>query len=312
MRIKLKSNFGSGLIVSVAGLLAIAAPIAFCRAHSKPILFQPQSNYKFEVASIKPDKSAALGGLPRIRVNSAPDGFTVSGVNLLQLLSIAYGPPRSLLGAFNRDQLYFQNEPISRAPDWFRTERFDVDARMETSVADVLQKLSQPERDSARQQMLQALLEDRFKLKVHHETKELPVFALVIAKNGLKIHESNSSDAAPVGGGRGGPGSFEVRGKGGPIVAEGVSIATLVYFLSRQPLGRSVLDKTGLTGKYDFTLQWTPDDLQAATSEGGPPLDSPWPSLFTALQEQLGLKLEPQKGPVQALVVDHAEKPSGN
>ena len=314
MRISLKSNFRSELIVSVAALLAIAAPIVFGRAHSQPTLFQPQSNYKFEVASIKPYKSATSGGLPKVLVNPAPDGFTASGVNLVQLISLAYGSPTSfsILGTFNRDQLYFQKDPISRAPDWFRTERFAVDARMETSVADALQKLSTDERNLARQQMLQALLADRFKLVAHHETKELPVFALVIAKNGLKIHESKSGDAPSSGGGRGGAGSFEVKGRGGPIVAEGVPIATLVQFLSRQPLDRSVLDKTGLTAKYDFTLQWTPDDLQGPTSEGGPPLDSPWPSLFTALQEQLGLKLEPQKGPVQTLVVDHAEKPSGN
>jgi uncharacterized protein (TIGR03435 family) len=315
MRITLSSNFGSGLAVNLAALLAISAPIALGRAHSNAILFQPQSNYKFEVASIKPDKSATTSnGLTRVRVNPAPDGFTASGVNLVQLISYAYGSPTSfsVLGAFNRDQLYFQKDPITRAPDWFRAERFDVDARMETSVADALQKLSPDDRYLARQQMLQSLLAERFKLTVHHETKELPVFALVIAKNGLKIRESKSGDAPSSGGGRGGAGSFEVKGRGGPIVAEGVPIATLVQFLSRQPLGRSVVDKTGLSGKYDFTLQWTPDDLQSTTSEGGPPLDSPWPSLFTALQEQLGLKLEPQKGPVQTLVVDHAEKPSGN
>ena len=97
-------------------------------------------------------------------------------------------------------------------------------------------------------------------------------------------------------------------------MAQAVPIATLVQFLSRQPLGRTVLDKTGLTGNYDFTLQWTPDDLQraASTATDYVPPESAWPSLFTALQEQLGLKLEPQKGSVQALVIDHAEKPSGN
>ena len=317
MKIVPKPNFGSELIMSIAGLLAIAAPIVFAKPHAKPIYFQSQSNYKFEVASIKPDKSSTSGGgLPKILVNPAPDGFTASGVNLVQLISYAYGSPTSfsILGSFNRDQLYFQKDPISRAPDWFRTERFDVDARMEIFVADALQKLSPEDRYLARQQMLQALLADRFKLVAHRETKELPVFALVIAKNGLKIHESKSGETAPTGGGRGGAGSFVVQGRGGPIVAEGVPISTLVQFLSGQPLGRIVLDKTGLTGKYDFTLQWTPDDLQSpalyATQEE-PPI-SRWPSLFTALQEQLGLKLEPQKGPVQTLVVDHAEKPSGN
>src|SRR5579863_5445835 len=123
MKIVRRSNFGFELIISAASLLAIATPIAFGRAHAKPDLFQPQSNYKFEVASIKPDKSSASGnGLPRVRVNPAPDGFTASGVNLVQLISYAYGSPTSFstLGSFNRDELYFQSNPISRAPDWFR------------------------------------------------------------------------------------------------------------------------------------------------------------------------------------------------
>jgi uncharacterized protein (TIGR03435 family) len=311
----LNRNFRPTRITLVTCLLVIATSLAFVNARTNPNLYQSQSNYKFEVASIKPDKSSiASNGLPRVRVNPAPDGFTASGVNLVQLISLAYGSPTSfsLLGSLNRDQLYFQNNLVSRAPEWFRTERFDVDAKMETSVADALQKLSPDDRYVARQQMLQALLADRFKLTVHRETKELPVFALVIAKNGLKIHESKAGDTPSARGGRGGPGSFQVQGRGGPIVAEGVSLSTLVQFLSRQPLGRIVVDKTGLTGKYDFKLQWTPDDLAAATSEDAPPSDSPWPSLFTALQDQLGLKLEPQKGPVQTLVVDHAEKPSGN
>lgn len=323
MKIARKSRFKIQLLLNAALLLAIATPIAFGLVHATPNRAQPKSqnktalarDYKFEVASVKAEKSPTfLNGLPVVHVDPVPDGFTASGVNLLQLISIAYGPPGSLLNSFTVDQLYFQNDSISHAPDWFRTEKFDIDARMESSVVDELQKLSPDDRNLARQRMLQALLADRFKLTVHHETNELPVFALVITKSGPKIHESKPGDADSSGGGRGGPGSFQVKGKGGPVVAQAVPIATLVQFLSRQPLGRTVLDKTGLTGNYDFTLQWTPDDLQGAASTATDyvPPESAWPSLFTALQEQLGLKLEPQKGSVQALVIDHAEKPSGN
>jgi uncharacterized protein (TIGR03435 family) len=148
--------------------------------------------------------------------------------------------------------------------------------------------------------MLQTLLKDRFKLSFHSETKEVPVYALVIAENGLKIQRAipgdtypngfKRSDGAPVG-----AGDWSQPGK---FVGQGVPIAPLVQDLSEPYLHRTVLDMTGLTDKYDFTLQWTPVESQAA--------------IFTAIQEQLGLKLEPEKGPMQILIIDHAEKPSEN
>lgn len=307
---------------SAAGFAALAVAIAFGLITAVHGRGQSQtqntsanfSGIKFEVASVKPDKSSTVNGLIKVLVNPAPDGFSASGVNLLQLISIAYGQPNSfsLLGALNKDQLYFQNDPISRAPDWFRSERFNIDARMDVAAMDALQKLSPGDRNLARQRMLQALLAERFQLAVHRETKDLPVFALVIPKKGSKLREATPGDAdSKAGAGRGGAGSFQVLGKGGPVIADAVSITALVQFLSRQPLGRGVIDKTGLTGKYDFRLQWTPDDL-SNSPDRAPVSDSPWPSLFTALQEQLCLKLEPQKGPVETLVIDHAERPSGN
>jgi uncharacterized protein (TIGR03435 family) len=107
-----------------------------------------------------------------------------------------------------------------------------------------------------------------------------------------------------------------MEGNGGPVRGQGIAMANLVHLLSQQ-LGRIVVDKTGLTGKYDFTLQWTPDETQGPPSGppgigSTPPPESSGPSIFTAIQEQLGLKLESQKGPVEILVIDHAEKPSAN
>jgi uncharacterized protein (TIGR03435 family) len=140
--------------------------------------------------------------------------------------------------------------------------------------------------------MLQSLLADRFKLRLHYETREQPIYELVVAKGGLKL-KPLPPDQRP-GGGR------FVRGE---IALNGRSVATLAHFLT-QFAGRSVVDKTSLAGNYDIDLKWTPDDQQGTPDAG--------PTLFTALQEQLGLKLISAKGPVQVLVVDHAERPSEN
>jgi uncharacterized protein (TIGR03435 family) len=167
--------------------------------------------------------------------------------------------------------------------------------------------------------MLQALLADRFKLAVHHETKDLPVYSLVIAKGGFKLQESKPDETDPQG--RTG---MHISGSSGAMRGQLVSMASLAQFLYGR-LNRTVLDKTGLTGKYDFMLKWTPDQNQMqpaggfqATSGGAPGgqpalvADAGAPDLFTAVQEQLGLKLESGKGPVEVIVIDHVERPSGN
>jgi uncharacterized protein (TIGR03435 family) len=170
--------------------------------------------------------------------------------------------------------------------------------------------------------MLQALLADRFKLSIHRETKELPVYALVAAKNGPKLQEAKADATYPNGikGPDGVARGGMMRIGGGEVTGQGLPIANLTRMLSQQ-LGRTVIDKTGLTGKYDFTLQWTPDESQGPMfkgADGAPPGGNPappessGPSLFTAIQEQLGLKLESQKGPVEIIVIDHVEKPSQN
>jgi uncharacterized protein (TIGR03435 family) len=141
--------------------------------------------------------------------------------------------------------------------------------------------------------MLQTLLEDRFQRKVHLETKELPIYALVVAKNGTKVHAIKDEGDTEIGG-----------GDGHQFTARQVSMQVFAGALARQ-FGSPVLDMTGLTGVYDITLDYAHDDSAAADN-------GPGPSIFTALQEQLGLKLEPRKGPVEVLVVDRAERPSQN
>jgi uncharacterized protein (TIGR03435 family) len=159
--------------------------------------------------------------------------------------------------------------------------------------------------------MLQALLAERCKMMTHRETKDLPVFSLVIAKNGPKLVEANPDEITSI--------STSRNGASELITGKARSIADLARWLSVS-LGCPVLDMTGLTGKYDFKLEWTPDDAPTQPSAGGaasnppPPasVDSSGPSLFTAIQEQLGLKLESGKGPVEIIVIDHIERPSGN
>jgi uncharacterized protein (TIGR03435 family) len=155
------------------------------------------------------------------------------------------------------------------------------------------------------QQKLQALLADRFQLSIHRETKEQPLYALVIGKSGSKLQESQSKHDAR-----------HMMMGGGDFEGQGVPLEMLTAALSRQ-LGRPVIDHTRLKGHYDFKLEWTPEPGQSGGPlppgvEGPPPADLNGPSLFTAIQEQLGLRLESQKGPVDVLVVDRVEKPSEN
>ncbi|HUP05049.1 MAG TPA: TIGR03435 family protein, partial [Bryobacteraceae bacterium] len=157
------------------------------------------------------------------------------------------------------------------------------------------------------------------------ETKELPVYTLVIAKNGPKLQEAKSGDSYANGykrpDGRPVGGTFMRMGKG-EIDSQGTPMDFLVQQLARQ-VGRTVVDQTGLKGKYDFTLKWTPDPGTPAGMVGPPagggrapdnsaPPDTSGPSIFTAVQEQLGLKLESTKGPVEIIVIDHIERPSEN
>jgi uncharacterized protein (TIGR03435 family) len=174
---------------------------------------------------------------------------------------------------------------------------------------------------------MQALLADRLKLKLSHDSKELPVYALVVAKNGPKLQEAKPGDTYPNGikapDGKPAGGAGMMRMGPGQLTGQGLPMESLAQLLSEQ-LGRTVLDKTGLKGKYDFTMTWTPDPNEGmmrmgpGPGPGGPPNndaalpDSSGPSLFTAIQEQLGLKLDSTKGPVDILVVDHVEKPSEN
>ncbi len=192
-------------------------------------------------------------------------------------------------------------------PAWLQSDRYDIDAKPDSATAEQLLKLAPKERESVQQRMQQALLADRLKLKVHFETKEMTILALVIAKSGLKIHEAKPGDTyanglkGPDGKpfGRAGAGTFG----SGYMAGQGMTLGNVVGNLPNIT-GFLVEDRTGLTGVYDFTLHYSPVEP--------PPPDSTEPSIYTAVEQQLGLKLEPTKEQVQVLVIDQAERPSEN
>lgn len=181
---------------------------------------------------------------------------------------------------------------IIGAPDWTKSGgAWNIDAKVAGEGVGALGKLSREDRN----RMLQALLADRFHLKAHTEKRQMPVYDLVVAKGGPKLKEATAEEAS----------KSMLRGAvPGKIECVSMPLSSLPVFLNRE-LGRPTMDKTGLTGKYDFTLQFVPASKAATDETGGP-------SIFTAVEEQLGLKLEPAKETMDVLVIDSIEQPAAN
>jgi uncharacterized protein (TIGR03435 family) len=199
------------------------------------------------------------------------------------------------------------NQQLQNVPEWTISERYDIVAKVDAGDVPSFRKLTF---DQVRE-MLQPVLADRFKLSVHRQIKELPVYDLVVSKNGPKFAAAKlPSKKYPNG---------NLDRESNYINMEGLPMGSLAFALMRQ-LGRSVVDKTGLTAKYDLMLRWSPDEQATPMSNGPDNLrqgiaqspDSSEPSIFTAIQEQLGLRLVPSKGPVECVFIDHIERPSEN
>jgi uncharacterized protein (TIGR03435 family) len=273
-------------LVTLAMLGLASAKIDAQPQDSRATNFAPA----FEVASIRPNEPGRFA--PFVRTSFEPGGYSASHTTLLLLIKDAYGID------FNQ---------IVGAPKWSTFERYEIEARMDDATIGQLSKLNEDERKLAHQRMLQALLAERFKLAVHHATKTSSVYSLVISKNGPKLHEARLGEPS------GGVGVDYLDGR---MISHAAPMGGLVERLEAE-LGRPVVDQTGLTGRYDFTLQVAPWELRAlADGEGWidnvPPSVSAGASLMTALQEQLGLKLKSQKAPIEVLVIDHVETPSEN
>jgi|HubBroStandDraft_1064217.scaffolds.fasta_scaffold08707_2 bla regulator protein BlaR1 len=300
--------------IDLRAMAAVAGAIVFglmntpqSRAQSPAAASTPAP--AFEVVSIKPSHD----GDNRMMIRMAPGGrFEAHNIPVKLLLEQAYD---------------IKDSQISGAPGWLDSDRYNIDAKAEDSTADNQSKPDREAQQARLRAMLQGMLADRFKLTLHHDTKEMPIYALVVAKNGPKFHETTAPPFDPAASGPppgpGGPmqrGQIRMMGRG-DLTLTGVPLTQFADVLSRQ-LGRLVVDKTGLKGEYDFTLKWSPDEGQGQMFGGpggspdgrpaAPPPDANGPSVFTALQEQLGLKLESEKGPVDTIVIDHVEKPSEN
>jgi uncharacterized protein (TIGR03435 family) len=250
----------------------------------------------YDAVSIKPHKDDG-SGMMRIMINMGADRFAGTNVSLKMMLRQAYN-------LTTEDQIVGLTGAMDSA-------HFDVEAKMDAETVEAQKKLSKDDRNEQQRLMMQAMLADRFKLKVHHETRELSMYDLVIAKGGFKLKDADPNATYENGikgpDGKAHPGMMRMGM--GDLTAQAVAIPGLANFLAQQ-LHKQVHDKTGLTGKYDIELKWQPDEMPAESHEatGG----EVRPSLFTALQEQLGLKLDAVKGPVDTIVVDHVELPSEN
>ncbi len=239
----------------------------------------------FDIISVKPNKTTPGGAYGLVTTEFTADGFRGTNVPPHVLLLEAYG--------LHEGQLVGE-------PAWARSDVFDIQAKVAATGVAAFSKLDYDQRQS----MFQQILAERFNLAAHLEARELPVYALSVGRGGAKLKESPPDPALPAGARSGG----RVGMSTGRIFAQRITIPGLASILSRQ-LGRTVVDRTGLAAAYDFTLQWTADNGATAASTGE--ADAP-PSIFTAVQEQLGLKLESSKGPVPVLVIDHIEKPAEN
>ena len=239
----------------------------------------------YDVVTIRPNNS--LSGSTRMSTN--PGILTFTNVTIKQMLSYAYGIREGL---------------ISGVPGWAESAHFDISAKVVDPDMAALKAMTSPQRSA----MLQPILADRFSAMVHTEKKELPVFDLVILKGGPKFKEyvlpaGEDSKKGP------GLGSGSIHINNFDMTATGIPMTSLAETLARQ-VDKTVIDKTGLTAKYDLELKFTPE---GARMNGQPlePTDEA-PNIFTAVQEQLGLKLVPAKGPVPTLVVDQIKQPTEN
>ena len=298
-------RFGHKLVLSTksmlcaAALLAVAPAFVFGQgtaASSASTSPEYVPTLTFDVASIRQSNS----GYPMEVSGDSPlhaSTLKLTNNTVVDLIDMAY-PVSSY-------------SHILGGPAWLKSDRFNVQARSDSSVDEKLAKLSDDQAKLEKQHMLQVLLADRFQLKVHWETREGRVYALEVAKKGPKFREATARAS----------GSEEVKGTsdtplriyqqgdgvlGYEFIAQGCSMKELSDELAGQ-LAAVVVDKTGLTGNYDFKVQYHGTRSNMRTDDV-----STWPPLETAIEEQLGLSVKPAKGPVLFLVIDHVEKPSEN
>jgi bla regulator protein blaR1 len=321
-----KLNFSKKLLLTATGLAAIAVPVVFGLAHAMPSRAQSANaavRPQFDVASVKPcDKNSP----PPPSAGRGGGGGPASGrmdlpcSTVTHLIEVAYV---EFPDGVRQPRLAFKPLPIEGGPGWLKSDTVLISAETEASPTPTQTMMQGP--------MLQMILEDRFKLKVHRETREVPVYELTVAKGGLKIQHTVPGSCAPDNlqnvGRRPEPGekplcAMGMRRTDAPNVtiwSRGMTLNQICHYLDGIGIDRPLIDKTGVadTELFDIQLQFSIDDSTPGLhphdtgDDTGAPGGTVFPSLFTAIQ-QLGLKLVPAKGPAKFLVIDSVERLSGN
>jgi uncharacterized protein (TIGR03435 family) len=280
-RMAYELDWSRRLLLIALGALVVTGPLAvgICAPASQTVAPSKQA---FDVASIKPNKTGARNsGFRRFKGGQ----LDATNITLKMLISFAYDVP--------------QNQIVG-GPAWVDSERYDVLAKPEESAS------GNPAMALTRQRT-QALLADRFQLTLRKDFKILPIFELVVAKGGPKNLQPPAKEGEP-----------DLITNGHHVACRNASMEFFAKVFLTGQTGRPVVDKTGVDGSFDFAMDWTPDEAPPARAaadgndERAAPTEFSGPTFFTALGQQLGLKLEAAKGPVQVFVVDHAEKASEN
>jgi bla regulator protein BlaR1 len=270
------------VLVAAVGIAAIVGPLAFGTIDA-PLLDAQSSGTgqvapAYEVTSVKVDPDGDIN--KPVRMFEPPNGLAIENMTPELMIREAYG---------------VKSYQIIGAPTWVGEREYNVEAKLSDAEAAKLAALTKEGQRAERAMLLQSLLADRFKLSVHHETRQGPALALVVAKGGPKFTEAGAD-----------PSKRAVTMGGGEPILDGAPMATFVTLLS-QVMGQNVLDHTGLTGKYAFAIPWTPDEFQITTDNVETAT-----SIFTVLPEKLGLRIESVKAPLDMIVVDHVEQATPN
>lgn len=294
-------DFARKFMLTAATFLAIAVPVTFGLFHATPSQAQPQAEEasaaipELESVSIKPNNNPNHLQNARVMFSLKDGSFIARGITLRTLIEMAY---------------QVQESELTGGPDWLDSSRFDIDARLNSARSAAITHAGPKGANFDDRLFLKTLLTDYFKVAVHQESRNLPVYELVVDDGGSKLQLTKEMGMSNLG--------------KGELVSQGVPIELLANQLSIR-LGRTVVDRTGLKGFYAFNLHWTPDpnehvrEMQMVSRHAGDALAVPpaadqtrTPNLLTAVQEQLGLKLDAKTEPVPVLVVDHAESLSEN
>lgn len=257
-------------LVSFTALLAVIAAVLSVNGQDGSKTSTPPKALSWDVISVKPNHSLDSSSFMRM----TPNGMETRNMTLHVLFINAF-------------EVHSENQIVGY-PSWVASDCFDIQAKMDADALTAYRALEGQASEEQWHALVRQILEERFGLKYHREQRDLPVYDLVVAPDGPKLKESvpHQGGASSVGPGK--------------LTAHSYKMSSLAFSLS-SAAGRVVLDKTGLSGEYDFELTWAPDNQPDAG-----------PSIFSALQDQLGLKLKPAKAPLEVIVIDHLQRPSEN